>query len=66
MRTTLLTLAAAGLFATAAHAAPANYTVDPTHSPRSRSTTLAHPPTVHALTTLAALWLSTRLARTAR
>lgn len=32
MRTTLLTLAAAGLFATAAHAAPANYTVDPTHT----------------------------------
>lgn len=32
MRSTLLTLAAVGLFASAAHAAPANYTIDPTHT----------------------------------
>ncbi len=32
MRTTLFALAAAGLFATAAHAAPANYAIDPTHT----------------------------------
>ena len=32
MRSTLFALAAAGLFATAAHAAPATYTIDPTHT----------------------------------
>ena len=32
MRTTLFALAAAGLFATAAHAAPATYAIDPTHT----------------------------------
>lgn len=32
MRTTLLALTAAGLFATAAHAAPATYAIDPTHT----------------------------------
>ncbi|MFG5778059.1 YceI family protein [Comamonas sp. J-3] len=32
MRTTVFTLAAAALFATAAHAAPATYAIDPTHT----------------------------------
>ena len=32
MRSTLFALAAAGLFATAAHAAPATYAIDPTHT----------------------------------
>ena len=32
MRSTLIALAATGLLATAAHAAPATYTVDPTHT----------------------------------